>query len=222
MSGTAGTATTKPQLGDLAVELDELTWSEVVKMAIQLGMDFAILQKIAEDKSDSIRLLASMDTWLKTDPKASWLKVVKALRAIKSNVLAASIERKYCSHATVLSCLSSTTIAADGGLTTDPSPRAGQYYIVALLKSSILLEATLLKVTVCFYWLNWILFHPSVVLELETKLAETKEQLRKKVKGINIVVMFHQSFSMLVGRTTTKNWDRTPDYHTKTGVWAWK
>ena len=86
----------KPQLGDLALELDVLTWSEVISMSVQLKVEFADLRKIDESTSPSIRVLTAMDLWLKTDTKASWKKVVRALRAIKKDVLAQTLEEKYC------------------------------------------------------------------------------------------------------------------------------
>ena len=86
----------KPQLGDLDLELDVLTWSEVISMSVQLRMEFADLRKIDESTSPSIRVLTAMDLWLKTDTKASWKKVVRALRAIKKDVLAQTLEERYC------------------------------------------------------------------------------------------------------------------------------
>ncbi|CAI7988637.1 hypothetical protein GBAR_LOCUS27 [Geodia barretti] len=85
----------KPQLGDLDLELCELTWSEVISMSVQLGMDFAVLRKIDESTNPNIRVLTAMDSWLKSDPSASWNKVVRALKAIKKDVLAQRLEDTY-------------------------------------------------------------------------------------------------------------------------------
>ena len=92
-SGMAGSI---PVIAHLSQELDELTWSEVTILGVQLGMKFSVLQKIGETKADSVRLLAAMDAWLQSDPKASWKKVVRALMAIRKEVLAQELEEKYC------------------------------------------------------------------------------------------------------------------------------
>ena len=85
-----------PELADLSRELEDLTWSETVKFGVQLGMKFPVLKGIGEDKTDDLRLLAAMDSWLQSDHKASWKKVVRALRAIRKEVLAQELEEKYC------------------------------------------------------------------------------------------------------------------------------
>ena len=86
----------KPKLPDLSRELYELTWSETVNFGVQLGMEFSVLKRIGEDKTDDLRFLSAMDAWLQSDPKASWKKVVRALRAIRKEVLAQELEEKYC------------------------------------------------------------------------------------------------------------------------------
>ena len=87
----------KPDLGDLAIELDELTWAEVMKMALRLKVQYSELKKIEEKNSEpNPRLLAAMDLWLTTDSGATWGRVVKALRDIKKAVLAQELEEKHC------------------------------------------------------------------------------------------------------------------------------
>ena len=67
-------------------------------MAVQLGVEFPTLRQIGQDHLElSVRILAAMDNWLSNDQKASWMKVVSALRTIKKSVLADDLERKYCS-----------------------------------------------------------------------------------------------------------------------------
>ena len=102
-------ADAKPKLADLSLELEDLTWSETVKFGVQLGMEYSVLKKIGEDKTDDLRFLAAMDAWLQSDPKASWKKVVRALRAIRKEVLAQELEEKY---------------SRDGG-SEPPAPRGG-------------------------------------------------------------------------------------------------
>ena len=84
----------KPRLAELALELQVLSWADVVQMAVQLGMKFSNLKKIEDEKNP---VLTAMDKWLETDNQASWEKVVKALRDINKNVLSQALERKYCS-----------------------------------------------------------------------------------------------------------------------------
>ena len=87
-----------PKLGQLSCELASLTWGEVTSMAVQLGVEFPTLRQIGQEHSElSFRILAAMDNWLSNDQKASWRKVVNALRTIKKNVLADDLEKKYCS-----------------------------------------------------------------------------------------------------------------------------
>ena len=77
-----------PELADLSLELEDLTWSETIKFGVQLGMKFPVLRNIGDTQPVDVRLLAAMDSWLRSDPKASWKKVVRALRAIRKKVLA--------------------------------------------------------------------------------------------------------------------------------------
>ena len=107
--GEGAMSDAKPKLPDLSLELEDLTWSETVKFGVQLDMKFPVLERIGEDKTDDLRLLAAMYSWLQSDPKASWKKVVRALRAIRKEVLAQELEEKYC---------------RDGG-SEPPAPRGG-------------------------------------------------------------------------------------------------
>ena len=86
----------KPNLRELALGMDQLSWAEVKSMAVQLDMGFATLKRIEERNQEiSDRINSTMETWLETDSKASWKKIVTALNAIHKNVLAKDIEKKY-------------------------------------------------------------------------------------------------------------------------------
>ena len=86
----------KPELRELALELDKLSWVEVKAVAIQLDMKVATLSNISTENHEiSDRIVYTMDTWLKTDPTASWEKIIKALNDTHSTVLAQEIEQKY-------------------------------------------------------------------------------------------------------------------------------
>ena len=89
-------ADVKPKLPDLSLELEDLTWPETMKFGVQLGMNFRVLSNIGDTQPADVRLLAAMDSWLQSDPKASWKKVVRALRAIRIELLALELEEKYC------------------------------------------------------------------------------------------------------------------------------
>ena len=92
----------KPQLRELARDLQSLSWAEVKDMAIQLNMEFSKLKQIQEQSEElSDRVLSAMNTWLNSEPRASWAMIVSALIAINQNVLADEIEKKYCNQITV-------------------------------------------------------------------------------------------------------------------------
>ena len=69
-------ADAEPKLPDLSRELYELTWSETVNFSVQLRMEYSILKKIEEDKTDDVRFLSAMDAWLRSDSEASLKMVV--------------------------------------------------------------------------------------------------------------------------------------------------
>ena len=125
MQERRGMAGSKPVLADLSHELDELTWSEVTNFGVQMGMKYPDLLKIEETRQGSARLLAAMDAWLQSDPKASWKKVVRALRAIRKQVLAQKLEEKYCRDGGIVAAendgSSAATVAEETtGSTTQP------------------------------------------------------------------------------------------------------
>ena len=104
----------KPKLRELALELDRISWAEVKAMAIQLDMEYTTLSNISTaNQETSDRIVCAMDTWLKTDPRASWKKIVKALKATNKIVLAQEIEKKYILNAP--SSSSTSTNDADTG-----------------------------------------------------------------------------------------------------------
>lgn len=87
----------KPKLNELALALNTLIWSEIKSMALQLGMEYSRLMQIEDEKSKlSDRLLSAMDMWLSNDSNASWARIVRALKDTNKNVLAKTIEQKYC------------------------------------------------------------------------------------------------------------------------------
>ena len=84
----------KPKLEDLANLLMNLTWSEVVNLALRLDVPFSTLEKIKEDNPSGTRLLAALNAWLKSDLKASWKKVVRMLKDLGLKVLAQDIDEQ--------------------------------------------------------------------------------------------------------------------------------
>jgi hypothetical protein len=134
----------KPQLGDLDLELYELTWSEVISMSVQLGMDFAVVRKIDESTSPNIRVLTTMDFWLKSDPTASWNKVVKALKAIKMHALAQRLEDTHCKTAPA----GPVTGGAQHATVATPQASAG-IYIYGVSNSYLSIFCYLLSLSPC-------------------------------------------------------------------------
>ena len=112
----------KPKLSQLALALKDLTWSEVKAMAVQLEIDYSKLEQIQQQNSElSDRLHSAMNSWLKSDPNASWAKIVRALKAISKNVLASELEQKYCQPPTTTATLTQPP--------TDPSPIASSDFL---------------------------------------------------------------------------------------------
>ena len=71
-------------------------------MTVQLDVEYDELIKIEENTREfNQQLNRAMNLWLKTDEKASWKKIVKALKAIRKIVLAKDIEKKYCTASNV-------------------------------------------------------------------------------------------------------------------------
>ena len=84
----------RPQYSDLVTALEELSWSDVKRMAIHLDESILTLLKDIEwEYPIEERLMYTMKAWLERDCGASWAKVVSALRKIEHNVLAQKIER---------------------------------------------------------------------------------------------------------------------------------
>ena len=112
----------KPKLSQLALALKDLTWSEVKAMVVQLEIDYSKLEQIQQQNSElSDRLLCSMNSWLKSDPNASWAKIFRALKDISKNVLASELEQKYCQPLTTTATLTQPP--------TDPSPIASSDFL---------------------------------------------------------------------------------------------
>lgn len=87
-----------PEVSDLAMELGGLTWDSIALLLVNLGLDFATVQRIGEQPGGfNIKLMTGISTWLSGDLHASWGKVIRALNAINKTVLASNLERKYCS-----------------------------------------------------------------------------------------------------------------------------
>jgi hypothetical protein len=87
----------KPKLADLSTELGDLTWSDIQSLAVQLEIDFNELLKIEEQTDQpASRMHRALNIWLKTDPNASWEKVINALDRVKGkDVLIQKLKEKY-------------------------------------------------------------------------------------------------------------------------------
>ena len=79
----------KPELRELMKELESLSWDEVKRLAIELGLNHEDLRGIERyDDDKHQRLSDAMRLWLMRDTAASWKAVVEALRAIHRDDLA--------------------------------------------------------------------------------------------------------------------------------------
>ena len=87
-----------PDKAMLLEELSKLKWSNVKMMILHLpdaGVDLDDLDDISERPVNE-RTAYAIALWLANDRKATWIKVVRALRNISKEVLAGEIECKYC------------------------------------------------------------------------------------------------------------------------------
>ena len=123
----------RPELSALHRALQGLSWSEVKQMAIHLdkSMDLALLADIEQEHPINERVLYAMKAWLEKDLKASWAKVVSALRAISKNVLAMSIELEHSepahnSLATKVEPVAELVSAAQSLVLVEPHPSLDQ------------------------------------------------------------------------------------------------
>ena len=86
----------KPELRELLKELESLSWDEVKRLAIELGLNHEDLWRIERYNDDeNERFMNAMNLWLERDPEASWTAVVKALRAIHRDDLANKIVETF-------------------------------------------------------------------------------------------------------------------------------
>ena len=84
----------RPQHSDLVRALQELSWSDVKRMAIHFDkLDLPLLTNI-EERPIGERVMYTMKAWLDRDRQASWAKVVSALRLIGKDVLAKKIDEE--------------------------------------------------------------------------------------------------------------------------------
>ena len=77
-------------------ELRSLSWDEVKRLAIELGLNHEDLRGIERyDDDENERLSDAMRLWLMRDPEASWNAVVEALRVIHRHDLANKVAETF-------------------------------------------------------------------------------------------------------------------------------
>ena len=81
--------------------ISQLTVEETRQLVFQMGVELKTLDDIAAQYDGENRKQHYVQSWLDTDPDASWDKLVAGLRKIKKNVLATEIETEHLSSATV-------------------------------------------------------------------------------------------------------------------------
>ena len=97
-SNMSDTPPDEPQLNDLLNALSELSWGEVMEVALRLGVAFRTLRQVEGNSSEFIeRLQVSMFYWLSSDKvRPTWARLVTALRVSGKVKLADTVEQKYC------------------------------------------------------------------------------------------------------------------------------
>ena len=76
------------------VELQDVS-TDWELLGLYLGLAEAELNKVKQNKVE-IRKYKMLAAWLSSTPEASWEDVVSALKIVKQNCVAESIEKKYC------------------------------------------------------------------------------------------------------------------------------
>ena len=91
---TSTTGASEPQLRDLVTQVRTTNWYH---LGLQLDIDDYSLQQIqADERGSQERKTCMFRTWLRVCENPSWKAVVKALKAIGENNLAAKLGQQYC------------------------------------------------------------------------------------------------------------------------------
>ena len=86
-------ASTKLSLKDVVKALDKLTTAETQELVIRFGVQHHVLVDLQTQYNPKICFIK---TWLESDTKASWEKIVSGLQEIKKAVLANEIATHHC------------------------------------------------------------------------------------------------------------------------------
>ena len=88
---------TTPKLGDLTLELRDLSWEKIRQVANQLKIENVDLDDIkAKNKDRHERLSRVMELWLRNGAKPSWEKLAEVLDSVNEKNLADHIKKTYC------------------------------------------------------------------------------------------------------------------------------
>ena len=88
---------TTPKLGDLTLELRDLSWEKIRQVANQLKIKNVDLDDIkAKNKDRHERLSRVMELWLRNGAEPSWEKLAEVLDSVNEKNLAGRIKDTYC------------------------------------------------------------------------------------------------------------------------------
>lgn len=88
----------RPELRDLALALNQLSWNTIKEVTHFLEVPKHKLDDIEETYPRSIhsRKLSALETWLHMDIEASWGRLVEAVHSCGQATTAQEIQMKYC------------------------------------------------------------------------------------------------------------------------------
>lgn len=106
--------------------LSELSWNDVRRVALQLGVPENKLADIETENPTNVsgRKIKAMNCWLQSDLDASWEKLVDILKNLSLTATAQKIEKKHC-----IRSVPSVTTSSPVTSTTTSSP-SGKHHVI--------------------------------------------------------------------------------------------
>ena len=106
-------ALSNPSILEVSNAISQLSVEETRQLVFQMGVQLKTLDDIAAQYDVKNRKRRYVQTWLDTDPDASWDKLVAGLRMINKNVLANEIKSKHQIKASEVSLPKPTVYAVE-------------------------------------------------------------------------------------------------------------
>ena len=138
-----------PELNNIDLALNELTWNKTTRLALQLGVPHWTLKQIEENYSNaSRRRIEAMSEWLQMEVNTSWAKIASALKTIDMPALATKVEQQHCQSAESTPAMSTTPQTPTPSLSTSStvasfSPASNLTTAVELSPSPLSPESTM-------------------------------------------------------------------------------